>query len=184
MTLEYFLEQKKACRQARDWSQDKNLKEIWGTCHYHTWLIWLLKKLDFQPITFQELAISSAESVTHLMQDERSKHAVKELRRWLNGESVNLMEVRLAADAADAAAEGLPDDATYAAGYAARSAARAASVIADSYYKAADYAGDTAYAVADATCADNIDIAAADLIRKYIPFEQVAQAAQNQGIEI
>jgi len=169
MSIQEFLKYKYACQAAREWADGKSFQEIWQTCPKTGWLIWLLKKLGFETRNFQELAISSAEGVTHLMQDERSKHAVKELRRWLNGESVNLMEVRLTAiaNASYAADNGDYDLAASSAEYVAVYAANAQNA-------AANGAADESY----------ISVRAADIIRNHITFEQVAQAAQNQGIEI
>lgn len=93
MSIHEFLKYKYACQAAREWADGKSLQEIWETCPKTGWLIWLLKKLGFETRNFQELAISSAEGVTHLMLSERSRQTVKELRRWLNGEQVDLVKL-------------------------------------------------------------------------------------------
>lgn len=203
MTFQEFLEQEDACQPAQEWAQDKSFQEIWDTCGKPSWLMWLMVNLDFKTRTFQELAISSAESVSHLMRDERSKKAVADLRRWLNGENVDLIMVRESSNAARAADSAYAADAAYAADSAyaaadsayaaARAAANAAADAADAAH-AAYAAANAAYAAADAAraAADAADAAAraadaahvADIIRKHITFEQVAQAAQKIGIEL
>jgi len=94
MTFQEFLQQQRAWQPAIDWAKGKTLKEFWETCINSHWLVWLLKEFDFPKRTFQELAILLAESATHLMRDERSKKAVADLRRWLNGEQVDLEKLR------------------------------------------------------------------------------------------
>jgi len=188
MDIQQFLKDNDACQPAQDWAKDKSLQEIWDTCDQPNWLIWLLKKLEFKTRTFQELGIMFAESVTNLMRDERSKEAVLDLRRWLNGQQVDLMMVKRSARAAHAAAHAAAyaaadaaDAAAYAA-YAAAYAAYAAYAAADAAYAAYAAAAD-ATAAADAAYAAYA-AAAADIIRNHITLEQVAQAAQKMGIEI
>jgi len=187
MDIQQFLKDNDACQPAQDWAKDKSLQEIWDTCDQPNWLIWLLKKLEFKTRTFQELGIMFAESVTNLMRDERSKEAVLDLRRWLNGQQVDLMMVKRSARAARAADAA---DAAYAAAYAA--AGVSAADAADAAYAAAyatAYAADAAataaaYATAAAAAAYATAATAADIIRNHITLEQVAQAAQKMGIEI
>jgi len=179
MDIQQFLKDNDACQPAQDWAKDKSLQEIWDTCDQPNWLIWLLKKLEFKTRTFQELGIMFAESVTNLMRDERSKEAVLDLRRWLNGQQVDLMMVKRSARAAYAAADAA--DAAYAAADAADAAYAAAYATA---YAADAAATAAAYATAATAAAYATAATAADIIRNHITLEQVAQAAQKMGIEI
>jgi len=97
MDIQQFLKQENACHPALEWAKGKTFPQIWDTCDSSEWMIWLLKHLGFPARTFQELSILFAESVVHLMPDE-SKQAIADLRRWLNGEQVDLEKVMESAD--------------------------------------------------------------------------------------
>jgi len=174
MTIQGFLKDKHAGLEAREWAQDKSFQEIWETCTRVDWLIWLLKQLDFQARTFQELSVSIAESVTHLMPYE-SQQAVVDIRRWLNGEKVDLEIIRqytLIAGKVNSAADvaAYAADAVYAGGFTAANDAVFAAYHASRAVYGGLYNADT-------------DVANTDIIRLNIPFNQVAQAARQKGID-
>jgi hypothetical protein len=147
----------------------KTFEEFWQNCHRGDWMLWLAKKLeiDIRPLTLAKA--KCAETVIHLMKDERSKNAIKVAIAFGEGKATidELGEARRdAADAADAAA----DAAAYAAAAAAAAdaaadAADAAAAAADAAdaaaADAADAAADAAYADAYAAYADAADAAAA-----------------------
>jgi len=140
----------------------KSLIEAWNTCERGDWMLWFASKLEC-PLRLLILAKGkSAETVIHLMQDDRSRQAVEVAIDFGNGVASH-KKLDAAADAAkDAAADAFAadyaayyaanctaDDAAYAAYSAAAAAADAAAC--DAYY-AADYAADYA-AAADAAFA-------------------------------
>jgi hypothetical protein len=121
-----------ACKEAREWAKDKTAQECWEQCHRGDWLLWWAKK---EGVGLRELTLAKgrcAETVIHLMKDQRSKKAVQAAIDYGNG-LITDDQLRTAADAAYAA-------------YAAYAA--------DAAYAAADaYAADAAYAAADAYAA-------------------------------
>jgi hypothetical protein len=135
-----------ACEDARTWAADKSWKEIFDTCHRGDWLLWLFKKVN--PNDLQKLTLAKghcANTVRHLMKDERSTKAV---------------------DAAIAFGEGLITREELKAAYAAAAAVDA--------YDAAAAAAVDAYAAAAAAYAaarTKNQQATADICRKYLPIE-------------
>ena len=133
-----------ACEDAREWADDKSIEEAVNTCPRGDWMLWLAKKVNvgIRPLTLAKG--KCANTVRHLMKDERSIKAVDSAIDFGNG-LIEESELR-AAYAADAAAA-----AAYAA-YAAYSAAYAAYA-ADAAAAAAAYAAYAAYAAAYAAYA-------------------------------
>jgi hypothetical protein len=77
MTLKEQLESLSACTEAVQWAQDKTLSEAWQTCDRGDWMLWLYsraKNYDFQKLTLAKG--HCANTVRHLMKDDRSKKAV------------------------------------------------------------------------------------------------------------
>jgi pyruvate/2-oxoglutarate dehydrogenase complex dihydrolipoamide acyltransferase (E2) component len=138
-----------ACEEARKWAKDKTAQECWEQCHRGDWLLWWAKK---EGIGLRELTLAKgkcAETVIHLMKDQRSKDAVQAAIDYGNGLITDdqlrtaYAAAAYATTAADATADADADaDAADAAAYAAAAAADAAA------YATAD--ADAAYAAADA----------------------------------
>ena len=98
------LKQLKPCEGGYEFAKSKNsLLEAWNTCERGDWMLWFAEKLDC-PLQLLTLAKGRcAETVIHLMRDERSRNAVKVAIDFGNG--VATREELYAADAAyDAAA--------------------------------------------------------------------------------
>jgi hypothetical protein len=160
-----------ACKEAREWAKDKTAQECWEQCHRGDWLLWWAKK---EGVGLRELTLAKgrcAETVIHLMKDQRSKKAVQAAIDYGNG---LITDDQLRTAYADAAA------AYAAAAYAADAADAAAAYAADAYaddaadaYAAAAYAAD-AYA-ADAAAA--YAAAAADAYAAYAAAAADAYAA-------
>ena len=156
----------KACQAAREWAADKTIEEIWATCHRGDWMLWLARKLniDKRPLTLAKGLC--ANTVRHLMKDERSINAVDMAIKYGNGEA---SEGELAA--------------AYAAAYAAADAAAAAADDAADAYAAAADAADAAAAAAYAAYAayaDDAD-AAADAAAAYAAYAADADAARTKS---
>jgi hypothetical protein len=180
----------KACKQALEWAGDKTWEEIYNTCHRGDWLLWLFAKTN--PNDFRLLTLAKARcanTVRHLMIDERSKNAVDVAIAFGEGEATveELSAAYNAAYAAYAYADGAVAYA-YAAVAAACAAAAAgaggaacasadggaACASADGGAAAYAYAaGAAAYAYADGGAAakkENQKLTA-DICRKFLPIE-------------
>jgi hypothetical protein len=148
----------KACYPAVEWAGNKTLEEVVATCHRGDWLLWLAQKCDIglQPLTLAKG--HCANTVRHLMNDERSIRAVDVAIAFGEGKATReeLDAAAVAAVAAHAA-----DDAA-AANVAAYTAANAA--VNSDAYTAAVYA---AYADANADANAN-RMRTAVICRKYI----------------
>jgi hypothetical protein len=179
-----FLKSIRACEEAQEWAQGKTFKEVHETCHRGDWLLWLFRRTNPDDLISITRAKSyCAQTVEHLMKDQRSKGAIQAAIKFSNGE---ITRDELNAAAADAAAAYAADAAAAYAAYAAAAyaayAADAAAAFAAFAYAAAAY--DAAY---DAAAYDAYDAAAydaaaayakaknqmetADICRKYLPLE-------------
>lgn len=137
MTFKELLIELGACESAREWAGDMPIEEVLATCHRGDWLIWLAQKVgvELQPLTLAKG--HCANTVRHLMTDERSTNAVDVAIAFGEGKATR-KKLDAAADAAYAAyAPYAPY--TYSAAYAADAAAYAADA-ADAYAYAADAA--------------------------------------------
>lgn len=129
-----------ACQPVIEWAGDKPVEQVVAECHRGDWLLWLAKKcgVELQPLTLAKG--HCANTVRHLMTDERSLIAVDVAIAFGEGKAT-IEELDAAADSAYAA------DAAYAA-YAAYSAYAAAysAAYAANQHKTADicrkYIGD------------------------------------------
>ena len=166
MTFNQYLKSIRACNLAVEWAADKTIEEVVATCHRGDWLLWLARNcgIGLQPLTLAKG--HCANTVRHLMNDERSIKAVDTAIAFGEGrairEELDLAYAAAAAAAADAAY------AAYAAAYAAYVDAAAAYAAADAAYAAyaAAYAAYVDAAAADAAAANQQQTA--DICRKYI----------------
>ena len=126
-----------ACDEAIEWAGDRTIEEIVKDCDRGDWLLTLAKKIDIelQPLTLAKG--HCANTVRHLMKNERSIEAVDMAIAFGEGRAT-MEELNNAADAA------IVGDASYAA-YAAADAAYAAYADSAAGAGAAD---DAAYAAA------------------------------------
>ena len=91
-----------ACKDAREWAGDKSWEEIYNTCHRGDWLLWLFKRTNPDDLQLLTLAKGHcANTVRHLMKDERSIKAVDAAIAFGEGK---ISRDELDAAAADAAA--------------------------------------------------------------------------------
>ena len=142
MTFKELLIELDACKLAREWAGDMPIEEVVATCHRGDWLLWLAKKVDVDFRLFTLAKGHCANTVRHLMKDDRS---------------INAVDVAIAFGEGKATREEL-DDAAYAAAYAAYAAAYAAyaayAAAYAAYAAAAAYAADAYAAYAADACAD------------------------------
>ena len=147
MKLLEKLQQLSACSEAIEWVKENNhetLEKAWDACHRGDWMLWLAyhMKVDKRKLTLAKGRC--AETVIHLMEDQRGIDAVKAAIAYGNGE-INDEQLRDAAHAAYAAAA-----AAYGAAYGAAADAAAAAYGAAADGAAADAAayGAAAYGAA------------------------------------
>jgi len=136
----------KACKEAIKWAGDKTAEEVIATCHRGDWLLWLANKLK---VDDRPLALAKghcANTVRHLMKDNKSIKAVDAAIAYGNGE-ISKEELK---------------DAAYA--YASSASSSAASAAASAY--AASYAPSYAASYAAAAAADAAAYASAAAARK------------------
>jgi hypothetical protein len=110
-TFKKLLRELRACGDARQWAGDMTVEEAVEKCHRGDWLIWLAAKVNIglQPLTLAKA--HCANTIRHLMQDERSIKAIDVAVAFGEG-NATIKELSDAAAAAAAAA------ASYAAYYA------------------------------------------------------------------
>ena len=195
--MKTLLTQLKACKEAIEWAGDKSWEEIYNTCHRGDWLLWLFAKTN--PAGLQLLTLVKghcANTVRHLMTDQRSIDAVDAAIAFGEGrtgiDELNAAAAAAADAAADAAYAAAADadaaaaadaDAADAADYAFaadHSAVRDAYYAAYAAYTAAADAYTAAYTAAAASVPDACAADAkkenqkltADIVRKYIPIEK------------
>jgi hypothetical protein len=153
-TFKEYLKSLNACEPAVEWAGDKPIEQIVAECHRGDWLLWLAKRcgVELQPLTLAKG--HCANTVRHLMTDERSLKAV---------------DVAIAFGEGKATREELDDaaDAAYAAYAAAAYAAHAADAAHAAYAAAAD-AAHAAYAAAAYAAHAANQQETADICRKYI----------------
>ena len=177
-TFKEYLHSVDACQPAIEWAGDKPVEQIVAECHRGDWLLWLAKKcgVELQPLTLAKG--HCANTVRHLMSDERSLIAVDVAIAFGEGKATR-EELDAAADAATTAANAAARTsaaatyaaaraAAYAAAYSAAYAAYAAYAFAASATSATDATDASATtAAADAAYAAN-QHKTADICRKYI----------------
>ena len=156
MTFKQYLESLCACEIAIEWAGDKTIEQVVADCHRGDWLLWLAQKcgVELQPFTLAKG--HCANTVRHLMTDERSMNAVDVAIAFGEGRATR-DELDAAYAAACAASASAAADAASASAAAAADAAAAAHAAAYS----------AAYAARAAAAAVNQQ-QTADICRKYI----------------
>ena len=121
-TFKQYLELLKACAAAIEWAGDKPVEQVVAECHRGDWLLWLANRcgVELQPLTLAKA--HCANTVRHLMTDERSVKAVDVALAFGEGRATR-DELDAATSAAYAAAAAYTADAASAADAAADYAA-------------------------------------------------------------
>ena len=162
-TLKEFLKKHNACEDGYLLAKDLTLEEFLNNCERGDWILWLFARSNPRNKKLRTLiAGHCANTVRHLMENERSKEAVDMAIKYGEGKATRKqLDAAYAANAADCAA--------YA--YAAATAADAAAY-ADAAANAADVAADAAaYAATTAAARKKNQKLTADICRKYLPIE-------------
>ena len=151
-----------ACTEAKEWAVGRSWQEVYDTCHRGDWLLWLYRRskgYDLQKITLAKGLC--ANTVRHLMKDERSLKAVDAAIAFGKGE-ISRDELNAAAAAAASAASAASAAASAAAASASCSAANDAACAAC----AACAASSAAYAAKKENQQKT-----ADIVREVLPIE-------------
>ena len=160
--MKELLNKLNACKDAREWAGDKSWQEIYNTCHRGDWLLWLFKRTNPDDLQLLTLAKGHcANTVRHLMKDERSLKAVDA--------AIAFGEGKISRDELDAAAAS--DGAAYAAVSAAADDAAYAAYDDDADADAAADSAAYANAAANAAAKKENQQLTADICRKYLPIE-------------
>ena len=160
-TFNQYLESLEACSAAIKWAGDKTIEQVVADCHRGDWLLWLAKKcgVELQPLTLAKA--HCANTVRHLMTDERSIKAVDVAIAFGEGRATrDELDTAVYANAT-AAAAAYAYAAAYAKAYAnaAFAAAAAAAACASDDADTAAYANATAAAYAAAAASASADAA-------------------------
>jgi hypothetical protein len=185
-----------ACKPAIEWAGEKTWEEIYKTCRRGDWLLWLFKETNPDDLKALTLAKGHcANTVRHLMKDERSIKAVDDAIAFGEGK---ISEEALASAVSAASASAYASAYAYAYAYAYASASAyayayayaSASAYAASAYASAASASAAYAAYASAASASDASAAyaasayaydasarkenqrlTADICRKYLPME-------------
>lgn len=157
------------CREALKYRlEHPDFKEAWENCPRGDWMLWIAQKagVDIHPLTYAKA--KCAETVKHLMKDERSLNAIKVAKKFGKKKAA-----RKELDAAYAAAYTAANDAytayTAANDAAYTTAATAAAYTADAYAAYTAAADDAAAdAAADDAARHNNRKKTADICRKHL----------------
>lgn len=162
--LKELLEKLDACHQAKEWAEGKTIEEVWATCHRGDWMLWLFRRTNPDDTRLLMLAKGHcANTVRHLMKDERSTKAVDAAIAFGNGE-INQEELK----AAYVAAIHIINRFTVKYSAAAAAAAAAAATVNDSC-AVASFAADASFAHAR----KNNQMLTADICRQYLPCPKI-----------
>jgi hypothetical protein len=159
MNLQQLLTELNACSEARKWVGEKTIEQAVQECERGYWMGWLADKLEL-PMQLRCLAAGhAANTVRHLMKDERSLKAVDTAIAYGEGKATE-RELQEAMAAASAASWGATM-ATAAADWAARAASAAS-------WATASAASAASWAARAAAAADANRQATAEIYRKYL----------------
>lgn len=171
-----------ACDEAIEWAGDRTIEEIVKDCDRGDWLLWLAKKIgiELQPLTLAKG--HCANTVRHLMKNEKSIEAVDMAIAFGEGRATmeelnNAATYAAAFEAAEAAADAAARAYATAAFYATYAAAEAAGAFAASY---AAIVGDAAADAATATFAAAYAAGDAAFYPAYAADAAYAAKKQNQ----
>lgn len=163
-TFKDLLTELDACEEAVIWARGKTVEQAVQTCDRGDWLLWLARRVDIgiKPLTLAKG--HCANTVRHLMKDERSIKAVDTAIAFGEGKATR-EELSAAADDADAvyiddADAAYHADAAFYAVYHSDFDAR--------YARAAAVDAATAAATAEADAEAKNQMETADICRKYI----------------
>lgn len=177
-----------ACRAAQEWAAGKTPEQAWNECPRGDWMLWLAGMLDIDRKVLVRATCACARlALPHVPAGEtRPLKALETAEAWTRGEAT-LEDVRAAEEAALEAAwtawEAVDVEAWTAAAAVAWAAACAVACAAAAAAAAAwGAAWGAAEAAAEAWAAEKRESAlaeCADLVRRHIPFAEIAEKAKR-----
>lgn len=102
-TFQELLAERDACGAARTWAATKTIEEVVAECHRGDWLLWLAYRIGIDRRQLILPKAHCANTVKHLMKDERSKTAVDVAIAYGEGRATDEKLRKAARAAADAA---------------------------------------------------------------------------------
>ena len=144
------LDKYSACEEAQEWVGERTVEEAWVECPRGDWMLWIYAKM--YPTNIKEITLAKghcANTVRHLLRDERSIQAIDIAIAFGEGRDISLKQLNEAAAYAGAYAS------------AAYAAAAAAAYGSSTTYASAAYASAYAASVNVAICASDADYDAA-----------------------
>lgn len=75
--LPILLNKLNACHSSIEWLQERNSEQMWSDCHRGDWMLWLLQKLNINKRILTLCKGKCAETVKHLMKNERKGKNLK-----------------------------------------------------------------------------------------------------------
>ena len=78
-----------ACKEAREWASDMFIEEIVKKCHRGDWLLWIALRVNVDKRKLTLAKAYCANTVRHLMKDERSINAIDVAIRYGNGQATD-----------------------------------------------------------------------------------------------
>lgn len=145
----YNIEKYKPCGDGLEYyNSQPDFETAWNNCSRGDWMLWAAKKLDVNKKLISKAKGLCAQTVLHLVTDNRCKKAVQAAIDYADGKITD-DQLETAADAAHAADAAYTAAATYAAAYAAAAAyvAAAAAYAAGAAAAAAHAAAYAAYTI-------------------------------------
>ena len=88
MSYEQFMDYliaNNACREAQEWVSGRDLAAVWSECERADWLLWLSRKAGVDKRKLALAAAECANTVRHLMKDERSLAALDAAYKYGRG---------------------------------------------------------------------------------------------------
>ena len=76
-----------ACEEAVKWAWDKTIEEAVAECPRGDWLLWLAYAVKIDPLVMTKAKALCANTVRHLMKDERSTNAIDLALRFADGKA-------------------------------------------------------------------------------------------------
>lgn len=86
-TLQDLLKRPDTCPVAREWAGDKSIEDVVATCEWGDWLLWLAEKVGVEKRLLVLAGGLCANTVRHLMRDERSLKGVDMAIAYGRGEA-------------------------------------------------------------------------------------------------
>ena len=181
-----LLNRASACSSSLLWLEKRDSKQMYYDCERGDWLLWLLAILDADSIKLKKAEALCANTVRHLMKDERSRNVIDVILNFCDGKA-SARELDVAKNQAYAAYAAAYATAYASAAYAAYAAAYAGGDNA-AYAVYAAYAANAANAAANAHAAGHSGGAMrrvalremASLVRSRIHTLEVLRAAASQ----